>query len=138
MILAATVRFASVLTCYHYHPLHYKHATDRHTNIQHRHHLFDLVHNQAAEGVLTFHKGTEQLLNIPAARKPLANDSESVIPMPPLHIQRRLTHSVDGISVWKHPACRATVQHHHADDAPPPEPPTGPHPTAPGKHHIAH
>ena len=138
MILAATVRFASLLTYCHYHPLHYRYGTDRHTNIQHRHHLFDLLHNQAAEGVLTFHKGTGQLLNMPAARKPPANDSESVVPMPPLHIQRRLTHSVDGISVWHHPACRATVQHHHADDRPPPEPPPDPHPTAPGKHHIAH
>ena len=76
---------------------------------------------------------------MPAARKPPVNDSESVIPMPPLHIQRRLTHSVDGISVWSDPACRATVQHHHADERPPPEPPPDPHPTnPPDKHHIGH
>ena len=46
--------------------------------------------------------------------------------------------TVDGIFVWKHSACRATVQHHHAHDRPPPEPPPDPNPTARGKHHIAH
>ena len=75
---------------------------------------------------------------MPAAPRPPANNSESVVPMPPLHIQRRLTHSMDGISVWHHPACRATVQHHHADDRPPPETPPDPHPAARGKHHVAH
>ena len=59
--------------------------------------------------------------------------------MPLLHIQRRLTHSVDGISVWRHPSCRATVQHHHAEDRPPLEPPPDP-PLAlwPDKHQVAH
>ena len=60
MILAATICFASLLTCCHYHPLQYRHATDTHTNIQQRHHFFDQLPNQAAESAVTFHKGTEQ------------------------------------------------------------------------------
>ena len=63
----------------------------------------------------------------------LEHDKNSVIPMPSLHIQRRLAHSVDGVSVWRHPACRATVQHHEAVDRPPPQPP----PTLLAeKHHV--
>ena len=63
-------------------------------NIQHRHHLFDLLKNQAAESALSFHKGTERLLNMPAARNPAVKYSESVIPKCPCYISREGSHTL--------------------------------------------
>ena len=43
--------------------------------------------------------------------------------MPALHIQQRLLHTLEGVSVWDHPAYRATVPHIPVRPRPPLEPP---------------
>jgi hypothetical protein len=123
VVLAAAVQFSAVLLRWNYHPLKYQHATNPTDNTRRRHHMFNQLRVQADEHMLTYEKGAQQVLSWSAGGRETPEQSTSHIPMPPLHIQQRLLHTLDGVSAWFDPVCRATVQHMPLRPRPPPEPP---------------
>ena len=125
VIMSAAIQFSALLLRYNYYPLRYQHATHPTVNVACRHHLFDQLHTQADEHMLTFEKGTEHLPTRGRARD-IIEHSNRHIPMPALDIQWQLLHILEGVSVWDHPACCATVQHIPVRPRPPPEPPPPP------------
>ena len=112
VVLAAGVQFSAILLRWNYHPLKYQHATNPTENTRRRHHMFNQLRVQTNEHMLTHEKGAQQVLIWSRGGGETPEQSTSHIPMPPLHIQRRLLHTLDGVSLWFNPVCR-----------PPPEPP---------------
>ena len=84
--------------------------------------MFNQLAVQADEHMLRYEKDTQQPLS---RGQPLeiSEQSTSRIPMPPLQIPHCLLHTINGVSVGHHPACRAAVQHCPLRPRPPPEPP---------------
>ena len=139
VVLTAAVRFSATPLACHYYSLRYTHTTNTATNTEHRHGMFNQLQTQTGEHVLSYKQGTRQLLEQGAQTYvPEQSNHKIQIPMPPLHIQRRLLITLDGVSVWNHPACRATMLHRPLRPRPPPEPPPPPPPTSDRQHYAGH